>query len=176
MSVPRRVAARLLRAVVQHSSPETQEWANAMLRELDFIESDWAALLWALGSTSAIFRHAVPRAIRAWFRKESDREAKMEIKNIRSKALGMLSGAVLAALVVACAFGLVWLSFYLFPAWGLERMPLWLVLIVLPEIIFIGGAVALWRKRKPMAVGILLSATILATHVIVHVASHGLHP
>ena len=61
MSTVRRFAAKLLRPVICHAPDESQDWANAMLRELDFIESDWAALLWALGSTTAIFRHGVPR-------------------------------------------------------------------------------------------------------------------
>jgi hypothetical protein len=44
--------------------------------------------------------------------------------------------------------------------------------IVLPEIIFVVAIVALWRKRRPMAVGILLLAVTLGTHFIVHVANH----
>jgi hypothetical protein len=48
MSATRRLASKLLRAILRHSSADSQEWANAMLRELDFIENDWAALFWAL--------------------------------------------------------------------------------------------------------------------------------
>jgi hypothetical protein len=47
MSAIRRLASRLLSGVVRQVSSDTQEWGNAMLRELDFIESDWIALLWA---------------------------------------------------------------------------------------------------------------------------------
>ena len=46
------------------SSDESREWASAMLRELDFVDSDWEALLWALGSTSCDF-HAF-RAAGLW--------------------------------------------------------------------------------------------------------------
>jgi hypothetical protein len=53
--------------------PTAQDWANAMLRELDFIESGWAALFWALGSTTAIYRYS-SRGLRAWFRKYSGHE------------------------------------------------------------------------------------------------------
>jgi hypothetical protein len=31
-----------------------------MLRELDFVESDWGALFWALGSATALFKHLEP--------------------------------------------------------------------------------------------------------------------
>jgi hypothetical protein len=67
MSTVRRFASKVLRVVIRHASDESRDWANAMLRELDFIESDWAALLWALGSTTAISRHGVPRGLKAWF-------------------------------------------------------------------------------------------------------------
>jgi cytochrome c oxidase assembly factor CtaG len=45
-------------------------------------------------------------------------------------------------------------------------MPWWVAMIVIPEMIFIVAVVALWRKRRSMAVGILLSAVTL---------SYGLH-
>ena len=58
MGTPRNLAARLLTAVLRYAPPESREWASAMLRELDFIEGDWPAFFWALGSAAAIARHA----------------------------------------------------------------------------------------------------------------------
>ena len=69
MSATRRWASRLLRAAVRHASSESQDWANAMLRELDFIENDWEALVLALGSTAAIFRHS-GRELKGMVRKD----------------------------------------------------------------------------------------------------------
>ncbi len=69
VSVARRLAYRLLTCVLRHASPDSQEWASAMLRELDFVESDWGALLWALGSVTTLFRHSVPRRLRAGLEK-----------------------------------------------------------------------------------------------------------
>jgi hypothetical protein len=40
-----------------------------MLRELDFIENDWEALVLALGSTAAIFRHS-GRELKGMVRKD----------------------------------------------------------------------------------------------------------
>ena len=68
MGTPRTLAGKLLRAVVLLAPAESRDWANAMLRELDFIEGEWAALFWALGSATAIFRHA-GRNWRKWFQK-----------------------------------------------------------------------------------------------------------
>jgi hypothetical protein len=45
-----------------------------MLSELDFIESDWAALFWALGSARAIFKYSIPRLLRAGLGKRSSQE------------------------------------------------------------------------------------------------------
>jgi hypothetical protein len=51
-----RLASTILTAAIRGASPEVREWGNAMLREMDFIEGDWAALFWALGSATALFR------------------------------------------------------------------------------------------------------------------------
>jgi hypothetical protein len=176
MSTVRRLAAKLLRAVIRHAPDESQDWANAMLRELDFIESDWATLLWALGSTTAMFRHGVPRGLKAWFEIVFVQEGEPVLKSIGKHAVGVVSGAVIAAGVLAAsAFGLVRLSLFLFPGWDVERVPWaqWLSVIAIPETIFIVAAVALWRKRRSTAAGIVLSAIVLFTHFIVHVATHG---
>ena len=163
MSAVRRLAAGLLRAVLRHASSDSQDWANAMLRELDVIEGDWTSLSWALGCTTALFRHSVPRGLRAWLGKRLDRK----------QAVGAISGIVIAVAVTGSAFALVRKLFYLFPAWDLGPMPWWVAMIGIPEVIFIVAAAALWRKRRSMAVGILLSAVTLVAHFIVHVATHG---
>ncbi len=43
--------------MVRFAPPGAGEWSEAMLREIDFIESDWAALSWALGGTRILFTH-----------------------------------------------------------------------------------------------------------------------
>lgn len=53
----RRLASAILTAAVRRASPGVREWGNAMLREMDFVEGDWSALFWALGSAIALFRH-----------------------------------------------------------------------------------------------------------------------
>jgi hypothetical protein len=173
MSAIRSLASRLLRAVARHSSSDSQDWASAMLGELDFIESDCAALFWALGATTAIFRHFVPRSLRAYFGKHSKQEEWAALKHIRKNAAGTVSGVVLAFGVLVCAFGLVRLSFLFFPGSNLERLE-WvevLAVIVVPEMIFILGALALWRKRTSMAVGFVVSALALVAHVVVHLTT-----
>jgi hypothetical protein len=173
MTLARRLASRLLHAVLRHSPYYSREWASAMLRELDFIESDWVAFFWALGSTTAIFKHSV-RGWKAWFGRESSHKEEA-MNNVGKKAVGIASGVGIAGMLVVCAFGLLLLANYLLPGLGLDRLEWthWLTVIVIPELIFIVAVATMWQKRRPMAVGILLMAVVLATHAVVHIALHG---
>jgi hypothetical protein len=166
MTAARRFATRLLLAVARHVCAESREWAEAMLRELDFIESDWEALLWALGSARAMCRHVG--------RERQSRHEEARVNEIGKKAVGMAEGVGMAVALLLLALGVMWMGFRYFPSWGLEQAE-WkhvLLMIVIPETIFVAAIIGLWRRRRPMAVGILLSAAVLATHVIVHLATH----
>jgi len=144
-----------------------------MLRELDFIESDWAALFWALGSTTAVFRHSVGGVMRMrWFGRRKRHEEAPMMKDVGKKAAGMVVGMVMAVGLGLCALGLLVLSFHLFPSLERAEWVHWLTVIVIPETICIIAVAALWQKRRPVALGILLSAIAMATHVVIHVASH----
>lgn len=172
MGAQRRLAAWLLRAVLRLAPPASREWASAMLRELDFIPGEWAALFWALGSAAAIIRHA-GRGWRQWFTQlKSNREERMN--STGKKTIGVISGAVSAIMLVACAFGLLRLTSILFPRLGIVNAG-WthmLTMIVIPEAVFIAAAVALWRKRRPIAAGILLNAVAIGLHVAIWAAIH----
>jgi hypothetical protein len=52
----RRLALGILQMALRHASPRAQEWGQAMLRELDFVKGDWAALRWSVGSAASLFR------------------------------------------------------------------------------------------------------------------------
>jgi len=171
MSIPRRLATRLLLTALRHSSPEGQNWARAMLREMDFIGNDWAALSWALGGSTAIFKYIV-RGWRAWFGHSANKEGQMD--NVGKKTAWAVLGIVIAFALAFGAFGLLQLSFHFIPSLGTGGVPwlAWLVVIVLPETIFVIATIRLWQKRRPMAIGILLSAVVLATHFIMHIANH----
>ena len=56
MTMIRRLALKVLNAAARHAAPGTRDWVTAMSREMDFIENDWAALWWALGSTRILFK------------------------------------------------------------------------------------------------------------------------
>ena len=169
MGTPRNLAARLLRAVLRLAPEESRDWALATLRELDFIEGDWAALFWALGSAAAILRHAAS-GWRALLNRKSNKEAGMNTTG--KKALGVGLGMLSALSLVGCALAGLRIISILFP--GLEHSPwaYWLAVLAIPEAIFVAATVMLWRKRGPMAAGILAMALVVAMHVAVHLTLH----
>jgi hypothetical protein len=176
MSLARTLASVLLDRIVRHASPESQGWGNAMRRELDFIESDWTALLWALGSATALFKHSVPRQVKERFEKRFGPAGMGMLRNIRKKAVGTLWGVVMATVVLTISvLGLLRLAPALFPAWQLEhpRIVEWLAVVGVPEAVFVVAAVAFWRNKRSMATGILFAAMTLMTHAIVHAMIHG---
>lgn len=168
MGAPRRWAAALLRAAVGLAPQQTRGWATAMLRELDFIQGDWSALFWALGSLIAILRHA-STVWRAMFINKT-REAAMSTAGKRTLAIAM--GALCLLGLAGCAFPMLWLVPDLFPGLKHAWWPHVAIAIAMPMIII--GLVAgfLWRKRGPVAAGVLLTVLAVGFHVAVHVAMH----
>jgi hypothetical protein len=96
------------------------------------------------------------------------------MKEAAKNIFWMLLGVTMAAILTVGAYGLMRLSFYLFPRLEFQPVPwpAWLIVILLPELAFAFGIIRLWRKRKPMAIGILVSAIMLGTHFAMHIASH----
>ena len=168
MGVPRRWAAGLLRTAVRLAPEQSRAWAMAMLRELDFIEGDWAALFWALGSLVAILRHAAT-AWRAWFNQKT-KEAAMSTTGKKTLAIAM--GALCLLGLAGCAFPMLWLVPDLFPGLRHTWWPHVTIAIAIPEIIIGLAAGFLWRKRGPVAAGVLLTILAVGFHVAVHVAMH----
>lgn len=58
----RRFAVRLSAWVVRWSSPGCKDWAQGLSREIEYIEGDWAALVWSIGSTRILLdrRRSLP--------------------------------------------------------------------------------------------------------------------
>jgi len=133
-----------------------------MLRELDFIEGEWAALFWALGSTIALCRHSIWRYQKA-----------MSLKRIAKDVLAILVGiAGSTAFLAVCvaAFSALLHASWFDPAE--QRLADRLLIVAIPESMYLAGAIIMWRRRRTIALGILLSGAILITHAIIHFATH----
>jgi hypothetical protein len=57
--VPRRVATLLLRFAICIAPRNTHDWGRAMLSELNHVEGNWAALIWAIGGAGVLVKHAM---------------------------------------------------------------------------------------------------------------------
>jgi hypothetical protein len=169
MSAIRRLAQSILRAAVRRSAVESEEWALAMLAEMEFIDSDWAALWWAMGCCTAICRQSGHCILKRFRKQAAHKEAGMNDGG--KKALGFVSGIGLALGVTAVALGLLFGAFSLFPSIEAHQMGQWFHLgigVIIPETIFIVTTILLWRKRRPMAIGILLFAAATWVHLAIH--------
>jgi 1,4-dihydroxy-2-naphthoate octaprenyltransferase len=84
----------------------------------------------------------------------------------RAIAVGL--GVLSALALVGCALAGLRVISILFP--GLEHWPwaYWLAILAVPETIFVAATVMLWRKKGPVAAGILAMVLVVAMHVTVH--------
>jgi hypothetical protein len=172
MPTIRQIASRLLSVIVQRSSAESRTWGNAMLRELDFIENDWSALHWALGSTTALFKNSLHGQLRIWFQQYAGQTRGPRLKNIRRTTATVFSGVIIAgSILTVCVYGLSRLMAALSPHWqsGHSVLAGWLPVLVVPETAYFVTAAALWRQRRTLAAGILLGALVLIVHVAIHI-------
>ena len=174
MGPTRKFASALLKTALRHSCAESRCWGEAMLRELDFVESDWAALRWALGGSTALLRHSASRQGSSWLARILGPEG--EPASARKKALGAVLGVGLAGAILAVGVCGLWRHLLVLlprPEW--ERATI--AVIAALEVAYLRGAIALWRHRRPVALGILLAAVALTVHVAVHTqASHESNP
>jgi len=141
-----------------------------MLRELDFVQGDWAALRWAVGGSTALLRHSASRRGRDWLTRALGAEG--EPASARKKALGAVLGVALSGAILALGVCGLWRHLVvLLPQEEWQRATI--AVIAALEVAYLRGAIALWRHRRPVAVGILLAAVALTVHVAIHThASH----
>jgi hypothetical protein len=169
MSVIRRAALRWLRAMIRHSPAQSQEWGQAMLREGDFVEGEWPAVRWALGSMAALCRYSISLELRNLHRQCRE----LSLKRIAAGMLPLFSGA--AAALVFLSICVAAFSALLHASWfdhAQQKLADRLFIVAIPETAYLACILALWRRRKIFAVGLLASAVLLMAHAIVHFASH----
>jgi hypothetical protein len=59
VTYPRRIAAQLLRFAIWIAPHETLDWGQGMLSELNHVQGNWTALIWAVGGASVLAKHAL---------------------------------------------------------------------------------------------------------------------
>jgi hypothetical protein len=58
-AAPRSVAIALLRFAIWIAPHDTHDWGHAMLNELNHVEGNWSALIWAVGGAGVLAKHAM---------------------------------------------------------------------------------------------------------------------
>jgi hypothetical protein len=59
VAYPRRIAALLLRFAIWIAPYDTLDWGRGMLSELNHVQGNWAALIWAVGGAGVLAKHAL---------------------------------------------------------------------------------------------------------------------
>jgi hypothetical protein len=106
LEFPRRVATLLLRFAIWIAPHDTHDWGHGMLSELHHVEGNWAALVWALGGTGVLLKHAMLAAVLPGSHRPSvssvselfDKEGPM-----RKTTLAVITSCVLASLLLFLA-------------------------------------------------------------------------
>ena len=150
----RRIASRLLTLAVACAPTKFAEWARAMLGELEYVEDDWSAFFWALGSIGVLFRFSTIQLL--------------PIPKWRDKSMLRHTGQVLLGAVVA---GIVCMA--LLKVAGLQlsevRISQRLIFIFLLEVAYGVIATTQWRRRKLVSVGVSLAGLAQLVSVILTV-------
>lgn len=148
MRAARRIAAFVLHVTGRYAHDD--DWPRAMRSEMQFIASDWAALLWALGSAAAILRTSV--SLR---------------KNIGSAFFGIGIASALAACWMAIIAG----AFTFFKSYAEQTPRLgWAAIILVAIAIYLIFAARMWRTRRPAAIGLLVAGAVFSTHFALRIA------
>jgi hypothetical protein len=166
MSSIRGAVRRVLHFVVRLAPSRSRSWGEAMLREMDYVDDDWAALLWALGSTLALGRHFLSEQLRNW-RERSAREALSQRSPPR--IVSALFGVAAAAMVLTISMlTLTTLRRTLWVEPDQARLVPLLFAVVIPDAVCLVGAVALWRPQSRIGSGILAAVAALGAHSIIY--------
>lgn len=59
IAIPRALAVLLLRFAIWIAPHDTLDWGRGMLSELDHVEGNWSALIWAVGGAGVLAKHAM---------------------------------------------------------------------------------------------------------------------
>ena len=147
----RRSALRSLTALSRLAPASRREWAAAMLAEASHLDDDTESIAWSVGAIWALTRCIVA-------------------ERLHGRAIAAGLAGVCAALVVVIASLTVRdvIAENALSASHSALLSLPVFFVVIPEIVFVAGIVALWKHRRATAVGVVATAFTLASHAALH--------
>ena len=100
--LPRTLAILLLRFGIWIAPHDTLDWGHGMLSELNHVEGNWSALIWALGGAGVLAKHAMLALILPGsHRRTASSASELFAKEIpmRKPALAVIASCVVASLL-----------------------------------------------------------------------------
>jgi hypothetical protein len=101
-AAPRTIAIALLRFAIWVAPHDTLDWGHAMLNELNHIEGNWSALIWALGGAGVLAKHAMLALILPGTHRRTVSTASQLFEKegpMRKPALAAIASCVVASLL-----------------------------------------------------------------------------
>jgi hypothetical protein len=166
MSAIRGAARYVLQSIVRLAPPASRTWGEAMLREMDCADGDWAALSWALGSMVAVCRSSLIEHLRH----RRERVAHERLSRKPGRWVVSVIAGVAAALAVL-ALSVLALATIQHESWldpGQTKIARLVFAVVIPDAICLIGAVALWRSQRRHPSGILAACAAVGAHSILY--------
>lgn len=167
MSPIRGVARRVLQFVVRLAPPRTRSWGEAMIGEMDYIDDDWTALLWALGSTLALCRCSLIEHLRNLRNLPADEmSAQRKPTPLIKSILSGVGVAVVVLMISMLALTTLQRTSWVEPSQA--RFVQLLFAVVIPDGLCLLAALALWRSQRRLASVILAAGAALGAHSIIY--------
>jgi hypothetical protein len=142
MSTLRSLAVKILHGTVRLAPPHAREWSSAMLSEVDFIENNWSALSWALGSTRLLFARPTDSPVEVCSLPEA-------IQTLRAKVSRRTVGGFVLAVAETLAYATL---IYVFSS-PIQRLGCG---VGIAAMLYTGYQLFAWRTRKaPVAEDVL---------------------
>jgi hypothetical protein len=101
-ALPCSAAIALLRFAIWIAPHDTLDWGRGMLSELDHVEGNWSALIWSLGGTGVLAKHAILAAILPGSHRRTVSTARELFEKegpMRKPALAAIASCVVASLL-----------------------------------------------------------------------------
>lgn len=166
MSPIRGVARRVLHFVMRLSPARTRSWGEAMIGEMDHIDDDWAALLWALGGTLALCRFSLIEHLRNLRSLPTDEvSAQRKSTHLIKSILSGLGVAVVVLMISMLTLTTLQRASWVEP--NQARFVQLLFAVVIPDGLCLLAALALWRPQRRLTSGILAAGAALGAHSII---------
>src|SRR5580658_5380747 len=102
VAFPRSVAIALLRFAIWIAPHDTHDWGHGMLSELNHVEGNWSALIWAFGGAGVLAKHAMlALVLPGSHRRTASSASELFAKEIpmRKPALAVIASCVVASLL-----------------------------------------------------------------------------